>query len=91
MADAGAQPTMAGPADRTLQAGTLTVAEPVSVPLLRLVTQGHVAETRISGARAGRGSAAELRLPEVPTVSRVHARSRSLTGNGGSPGWAATA
>jgi len=73
MADAGAQPTMAGPADRTLQAGTLTVAEPVSVPLLRLVTQGHVAETRISGARAGRGSAAELRLPEVPTVSRVHA------------------
>jgi pSer/pThr/pTyr-binding forkhead associated (FHA) protein len=43
------------------------------VPLLRLVTNGRVAETRTSGARAGRGSAAEFSLPEVPTVSRVHA------------------
>ena len=51
----------------------LTVAEPVPVPVLRLVTQGQVAETRVSGARAGRGDAAELRLPEVPTISRVHA------------------
>jgi pSer/pThr/pTyr-binding forkhead associated (FHA) protein len=30
-------------------------------------------ETRMSGARAGRG-AVELALPEVPTVSREHAR-----------------
>jgi hypothetical protein len=43
------------------------------VPVLRLVTGGSVAETRVSGARAGRGSV-ELALPEVPTVSREHAR-----------------
>jgi len=73
-ADADGRVTMAAPAaDRTVEAGALTVAEPVPVPLLRLVTQGHVAETRVSGARAGRGGGAELRLPEVPTVSRVHA------------------
>jgi FHA domain len=43
------------------------------VPVLRLVTGGSVAETRVSGARAGRG-AVELSLPDVPTVSREHAR-----------------
>jgi len=43
------------------------------VPVLRLVTGGSVTETRVSGARAGRGSV-ELALPEVPTVSREHAR-----------------
>jgi hypothetical protein len=43
------------------------------VPVLRLVTGGSVAETRVSGARAGRG-AVELGLPDVPTVSREHAR-----------------
>ncbi len=32
-----------------------------------------MAETRVSGARAGRGSV-ELMLPDVPTVSREHAR-----------------
>ncbi len=42
-------------------------------PLLRLVTSGSRAETRVSGARAGRGTV-ELRLPDVPTVSREHAR-----------------
>lgn len=46
---------------------------PTGNPLLRLVTNGSVAETRISGARAGRGHAVELRLPEEITVSRVHA------------------
>ncbi len=46
--------------------------EPV-VPVLRLVTGDLVAETRTSGARAGRGPV-ELTLPEVPTVSREHAR-----------------
>lgn len=58
---------------RTVAAGSLTVAEKAPAPLLRLVTNGRIAETRSSGARAGRGSAAELGLPEVPTVSRVHA------------------
>jgi hypothetical protein len=43
------------------------------VPVLRLVTGGSTTETRVSGARAGRG-AVELRLPDVPTVSREHAR-----------------
>jgi FHA domain len=43
------------------------------VPALRLVTGGSVAETRVSGARAGRGHV-ELRLPGEPTVSREHAR-----------------
>jgi hypothetical protein len=50
-------------------------ARTVSAPtaLLRLVTGGSAAETRVSGARAGRGVAAELRLPDDPTVSRIHA------------------
>ncbi|HEY4463399.1 MAG TPA: FHA domain-containing protein [Streptosporangiaceae bacterium] len=43
------------------------------VPTLRLVTGDSVAETRLSGAVAGRGNV-DLRLPEVPTVSREHAR-----------------
>jgi FHA domain len=55
--------------------GTATVIElsRSPVPVLRLVTDDWVAETRVSGARAGRG-AVELVLPEVPTVSREHAR-----------------
>ena len=44
-----------------------------AIPMLRLVTGNEVAETRTSGARAGRGPV-ELGLPEVPTVSREHAR-----------------
>ena len=61
--------------DRTVVAGTPTVMELAyhPVPVLRLVTGGSVAETQMSGARAGRG-AVELGLPEVPTVSREHAR-----------------
>jgi FHA domain len=43
------------------------------IPPLRLVTGSLVAETQMSGARAGRG-AVELALPNVPTVSREHAR-----------------
>jgi hypothetical protein len=52
-----------------------TVAEPVRnpVPQLRLRTGDYVSQTRTSGARAGRG-AVELALPDVPTVSREHAR-----------------
>ena len=55
--------------------GLPTVMEPTepSVPVLRLITGDQVAETRTSGARAGRGPV-ELGLPEVPTVSREHAR-----------------
>jgi FHA domain len=58
-----------------------TVAEPDgrSVPVLRLVTDGSVAETRVPGARAGRGEV-ELVLPEVPTISREHARFRYADG-----------
>jgi hypothetical protein len=55
-------------------AGLATLAEPaVSPSPLRLVTNGSVTETRMSGARAGRGWDAELQLPLEPTVSRVHA------------------
>ncbi len=43
------------------------------IPMLRLVTGDSVAETRMSGAVAGRGNV-ELQLPHVPTVSREHAR-----------------
>jgi pSer/pThr/pTyr-binding forkhead associated (FHA) protein len=51
----------------------LTVSEKLPIPPLRLLTGGTVAETRKSGARAGRGGDVELRLPDVSTVSRVHA------------------
>ena len=51
----------------------LTAPEARQLPLLRLVTGETIAQTRKSGARVGRGSEVELRLPNVPTVSRVHA------------------
>lgn len=59
----------------TVITGLPTVAEPVSppVPLLTLVTGDCLAQTRMSGACAGRG-AVDLVLPGVPTVSREHAR-----------------
>ena len=65
------QPASAG----TVVTGLPTVAERGHhpVPVLRLVTGNSAAETRLSGARAGRGDV-ELPLPEVPTVSREHAR-----------------
>ena len=67
-----------GPTDDpgpTVAAGMTTVMEASlpPVPALRLVTGSSVAETRTSGARAGRGPV-ELILPDVPTVSREHAR-----------------
>jgi hypothetical protein len=43
------------------------------IPALRLVTGDSVAMTTSSPARAGRGDV-ELALPQVPTVSREHAR-----------------
>jgi FHA domain len=65
--------TRGEPAARTILTGQLTVTEAVPAPLLRLVTRGSAVQTRVSGARAGRGDAVELRLPDEPTVSRVHA------------------
>jgi hypothetical protein len=55
--------------------GMATMAEPrvPVVPQLRLVTGDRMAQTRTSGARAGRGPV-ELALPQVPTISREHAR-----------------
>jgi hypothetical protein len=60
---------------RTIMDGMATVMEQIrpAVPVLRLVTGSSVAETSMSGARAGRGPV-ELVLPDVPTVSRQHAR-----------------
>ena len=60
--------------DLTVGGGMATMMEPrpARVPVLRLVTGSSVAETRISGARAGRGPV-ELVLPDVLTVSREHA------------------
>jgi hypothetical protein len=55
--------------------GLPTVAESAgpAIPQLRLVTGESVVRTRTSGARAGRGEV-DLVLPQVPTVSREHAR-----------------
>ena len=60
---------------RTIMDGAATVMEQIrpARPVLRLVTGSSVAETSMSGARAGRGPV-ELVLPDVPTVSRQHAR-----------------
>ena len=52
---------------------TLLEKNIIPVPALRLITGSSVAETRTSGARAGRGSV-ELVLPNEPTVSREHAK-----------------
>lgn len=49
-------------------------------PLLRLVTGSIVSETTMTPARAGRSRAVELRLPEVPTISRVHATFTCIAG-----------
>jgi hypothetical protein len=63
--------------DRTATFGgvpTMMESNHQAAPPLRLVTGGKVAETTVSGARAGRGRSVELGLPEVPTVSREHAK-----------------
>jgi hypothetical protein len=78
------QPVAAGSNDRTrydvspgrtVMDGLPTVMEQIRpvVPVLRLVTGTLVSETSRSGARAGRGPV-ELVLPDLPTVSREHAR-----------------
>jgi hypothetical protein len=69
-------PTITEFGGRTMvDVGMATVLEKTfaSVPVLRLVTGRVVAQTRMTGARAGRGSV-ELVLPNVPTISREHAR-----------------
>jgi hypothetical protein len=71
---ADGSPRIDGGGARALPTDLLTVGAVSSVPLLRLMTRGSAAETRASGARAGRGTAVELLLPEEPTVSRVHAK-----------------
>jgi len=71
----------AGPARTAIDGRTVADAGPATVmeqtlapvPVLRLVTGDSVAQTRTPGARAGRGHV-ELVLPNVPTVSREHAR-----------------
>ncbi len=79
---AAPQHAYAGPVSHVWQDPGPTVAADLTtmmesslppVPVLRLVTGSSVAETRTSGARAGRGPV-ELILPDVPTVSREHAR-----------------
>jgi hypothetical protein len=70
---------VADPAITTLDARTAadtglpTVREKAFAPVLRLITGDSVAQTRMTGARAGRGSV-ELVLPNIPTISREHAR-----------------
>jgi hypothetical protein len=59
---------------QTMMTGEATVSEMAQIPVLRLVTGGAVAETRLPAARAGRGRAVELMLPAEPAISRVHAR-----------------
>ena len=55
--------------------GTATVMEQTvpPVPVLRLITGDLVAQTRMTGAEAGRGPV-DLVLPNVSTISRKHAR-----------------
>ncbi|HET7012636.1 MAG TPA: FHA domain-containing protein [Streptosporangiaceae bacterium] len=50
-------------------------------PALRLVTGNEVAESRISGVRAGRSKTVEFVLPVKRTVSRIHARFTVIDGD----------
>lgn len=73
--------TRADPAEaETVLAAAATASDLPRRPLLRLVTGESVTETRLSGARAGRGRAAELMLPDEPTLSRAHARFTYVAG-----------
>jgi hypothetical protein len=66
----GAAPSAVAVADRALTPN----------PLLRLVTGEYVTQTRVSGARAGRGFGTELTLPDDPALSRVHATFTCVAG-----------
>jgi len=74
LAESGGRAWHEGDPAMPAPAGMATIMEQgvAPVPVLRLVTGSSVAETLMSGARAGRG-AVELVLPDVPTVSREHA------------------
>lgn len=89
-APAPAAPPVNGPWVWREEINGLTVAEPSPIgsamptvaeqllaptPAVRLVTNGSRRETTVSGARAGRGDV-ELVLPDVPTISREHAKLR---------------
>jgi hypothetical protein len=63
----------AAPASTLTGLPTVTESAGPPIPQLSLVTGDSVVQTRTSGARAGRG-AVDLVLPQVPTVSREHAR-----------------
>lgn len=69
-------PALTTAARTVADAGPVTVMEKTvpPVPVLRLVTGDSVAQTQMTGARAGRGSSVELVLPDVRTISREHAR-----------------
>ena len=59
---------------RSVVTDLVTAAAVPAIPALRLITNGSVVETRVSGASAGRASTSELMLPAEPTVSRMHAK-----------------
>jgi hypothetical protein len=61
---------LSGPVDRL---PTVAELRRPAIPLLSLVTGESVVQTAASGALAGRG-AVDLPLPQVPTISREHAR-----------------
>jgi FHA domain len=73
-AESGSQAWGRPDPDLTVGGGMVTMMEPSPepIPVLRLVTGSSVTETRMSGARAGRGPV-ELVLPDILTVSREHA------------------
>jgi len=79
--ESGPDPREPGPdltavdAPAVVDAGTPTVMEKAvpRVPVLRLITGDLVAQTRMTGAEAGRGPV-DLVLPNVSTISRKHAR-----------------
>lgn len=75
-------PPMGVEAERdTMPAGDEVAYEPPGIPLLRLVTNNLIAETRTSPARAGRSRLAELTLPNEMTISRIHARFNCIGGH----------
>ena len=84
--------TRADPAQaETVLAAAATASELHRRPLLRLVTGESVTETRLSGARAGRGRAAELcsgRAHPVPGACQVYLCSRGVADDLHGPYWA---
>src|SRR5262249_48508468 len=67
------RPRIDGAGARALPTDLLTVGAVSSVPLLRLVAGGSAAETRVSGARAGRGTARKPAPPQETPGPRAAA------------------